>query len=75
MKSQQSIPTSKVARATQFVKTGVKIGGNYLKHNVKKWVDSTTSRDELHNDNAEAFIRENSGMLHPARDAAPAELL
>jgi len=53
MKSQQSIPTSKVARATQFVKTGVKIGGNYLKHNVKKLMDPTTSRDELHNDNAE----------------------
>jgi hypothetical protein len=26
MKEQNSIPTSKVARATQFVKTGVKIG-------------------------------------------------
>lgn len=52
MKEQQSIPTSKVARATQFVKTGVKIGGNYLKHNVKKWVNPELSRDELHEDNA-----------------------
>lgn len=52
MKSQQSIPTSKVARATQFVKTGVKIGGNYLKHNVKKLVNPDLSRDELHEDNA-----------------------
>jgi hypothetical protein len=42
MKEQNSIPTSKVARATQFVKTGVKIGGNYLKHNVKKIIDPTT---------------------------------
>ena len=52
MKEQQSIPTSKVARATQFVKTGVKIGGNYLKYNVKKMVDPTLTKDELHTDNA-----------------------
>lgn len=52
MKEQQHIPTSKVARATQFVKTGVKIGGNYLKYNVKKMVDSSTTKDELHQDNA-----------------------
>jgi predicted unusual protein kinase regulating ubiquinone biosynthesis (AarF/ABC1/UbiB family) len=52
MKQQTSIPTSKVARATQFVKTGVKIGGNYLKYNVKKIIDPTTTRDELHEDNA-----------------------
>jgi predicted unusual protein kinase regulating ubiquinone biosynthesis (AarF/ABC1/UbiB family) len=53
MRQQESIPTSKVARATHFVKTGVKIGGNYLKHNVKKLVDPSVSREELHNDNAE----------------------
>lgn len=52
MKEQQSIPTSKVARATQFVKTGVKIGGNYIKYNVKKMVDPSTTKEELHNDNA-----------------------
>ncbi|MFC0182590.1 ABC1 family protein [Pseudarcicella hirudinis] len=52
MKQQGSIPTSKVARATEFVKTGVKIGGNYIKHNVKKIVDPSISRDELHQDNA-----------------------
>ncbi|MET3127174.1 putative unusual protein kinase regulating ubiquinone biosynthesis (AarF/ABC1/UbiB family) [Arcicella rosea] len=52
MKEQNSIPTSKVARATKFVKTGVKIGGNYLKHNVKKMIDPNISRDELHQDNA-----------------------
>ncbi|MEA5427573.1 ABC1 kinase family protein [Arcicella lustrica] len=52
MKEQNSIPTSKVARATKFVKTGVKIGGNYLKHNVKKIIDPNISRDELHQDNA-----------------------
>jgi predicted unusual protein kinase regulating ubiquinone biosynthesis (AarF/ABC1/UbiB family) len=52
MKEQNSIPTSKVARSMQFVKTGVKIGGNYLKYNVKKILDSETTKDELHQDNA-----------------------
>ncbi|TAF78586.1 MAG: AarF/ABC1/UbiB kinase family protein [Runella slithyformis] len=52
MKIQDSIPTSKVARATQFLKTGAKIGGNYLKYNVKKMLDSETTREELHQDNA-----------------------
>lgn len=52
MKEQNSIPTSKVARATQFVKTGVKIGGNYLKYNVKKVIDPSINKDELHQDNA-----------------------
>lgn len=52
MKEQKSIPTSKVARATQFVKTGVKIGGNYLKYNVKKMVDPEHTKDQLHTDNA-----------------------
>ena len=37
MKSQESIPTSKVARATQFAKAGVKVGGNYI-----KWITVAT---------------------------------
>jgi predicted unusual protein kinase regulating ubiquinone biosynthesis (AarF/ABC1/UbiB family) len=53
MKSQSSIPTSKVERASQFVKTGIKIGGNYLKHYSKRLVNPDLSRDELHEDNAE----------------------
>lgn len=52
MKSQTSIPTSKVARAGQFVKAGVKVGGNYIKHYSKKLVNPELSRDELHKDNA-----------------------
>lgn len=52
MKEQSSIPTSKVARATRFVTTGVKIGGNYLKHNVKKIMDPSMTSEQLHQDNA-----------------------
>ena len=52
MKTQEFIPTSKVARATRFVTTGVKIGGNYLKHNIKKIVTGEASKEQLHQDNA-----------------------
>ncbi|MCU0448446.1 MAG: AarF/ABC1/UbiB kinase family protein [Bernardetiaceae bacterium] len=49
---QETIPTTKTERATKFVQTGVKIGGNYLKHYAKKLVDPSTSREELHASNA-----------------------
>ncbi|MEI9921685.1 MAG: AarF/ABC1/UbiB kinase family protein [Bacteroidota bacterium] len=46
------IPTTRIQRASKFIATGAKIGTNYLKHYSKKLVNSETSRDELHNDNA-----------------------
>lgn len=52
MKEQDSIATSKVERSAKFVKTGIKVGGNYLKHYTKKLFDSDLSRDELNRDNA-----------------------
>ncbi|GAB3989572.1 AarF/UbiB family protein [Spirosoma daeguense] len=52
MKTQTSVPTSKVARASQFVKAGVKVGGNYIKHYSKKLIDPELSKEELHKDNA-----------------------
>ena len=52
MKEQTSIPTTKVARAGQFVKAGIKVGGNYIKHYSKRLVNPDLSRDELHQDNA-----------------------
>jgi predicted unusual protein kinase regulating ubiquinone biosynthesis (AarF/ABC1/UbiB family) len=53
MKEQSSIPTSKVSRATQFIKTGVQIGGNYIKYNVNKVVNPEKAKETLHADNAE----------------------
>jgi predicted unusual protein kinase regulating ubiquinone biosynthesis (AarF/ABC1/UbiB family) len=53
MKGQTSIPTGKVERASRFVATGLKVGTNYLKHYTKKLIDPTTSREQLHADNAE----------------------
>ena len=53
MKEQTSIPTGKVERASRFVATGLKVGGNYIKHYTKKLIDPSISREELHADNAE----------------------
>ena len=52
MKEQSSIPTSKVQRAAKFVKTGARVGTNYVKHYAKKAVNPSLSREELHADNA-----------------------
>lgn len=53
MKYQDKIATSKVDRTLKFVGTGAKIGGNYIKHYVKKAFNGDVSDDELHEDNAE----------------------
>jgi len=52
MKEQTSIPTSKVARASKFITTGAKVGGNYIKHYTKKLMDGDTGREQLDEDNA-----------------------
>jgi predicted unusual protein kinase regulating ubiquinone biosynthesis (AarF/ABC1/UbiB family) len=52
VKEQEQIPTGKVQRATKFITTGAKIGGNYLKHYSKKLINPELSKDELHADNA-----------------------
>jgi predicted unusual protein kinase regulating ubiquinone biosynthesis (AarF/ABC1/UbiB family) len=52
MEEQLKIPTGKVSRATKFVQTGVKVGGNYLKHYSKKLVDPSIDRSGLDEDNA-----------------------
>jgi predicted unusual protein kinase regulating ubiquinone biosynthesis (AarF/ABC1/UbiB family) len=53
MKEQISIPVSKVQRASKFLKTGAKVGGNYLKHYGKKLINPDHTRDQLDQDNAE----------------------
>lgn len=52
MKEQDSIPTSKTQRSAKFVKTGFKVGGNYIKHYSKKLFNPDLSKDELNLDNA-----------------------
>lgn len=53
VKYQDKIATSKVDRTLKFVGTGAKIGGNYIKHYVKKAFDPSLDKEELHKDNAE----------------------
>ncbi|MEM9363130.1 MAG: AarF/UbiB family protein [Bacteroidota bacterium] len=53
MKTLDNIPTSKIERAGKLVKTGVKIGGNYVKYYGKKLVNPEVSKDELNENNAE----------------------
>ncbi|MDN3549718.1 ABC1 kinase family protein [Mucilaginibacter aquaedulcis] len=51
-KEQNSIPTTKVQRSAKFITTGVKIGGNYIKHYSKKLFNPDLDRSELNEDNA-----------------------
>ncbi|MEM9325152.1 MAG: AarF/UbiB family protein [Bacteroidota bacterium] len=53
MREQTRIPTGKVSRAAKFVRTGAKVGGNYIKHYSRKLVDKNTSREQLDAENAE----------------------
>ncbi|CAZ94676.1 AarF/ABC1/UbiB kinase family protein [Zobellia galactanivorans] len=53
MKTLDSIPTGKIERAGKLVKTGVKIGGNYVKYYGKKLVNPELGKDELNENNAE----------------------
>lgn len=53
MKEQDSIATGKVERSAKFIKTGIKVGGNYLKHYTKKLFDPELTKEELNKDNAQ----------------------
>ena len=53
MKEKKGLPTSKVQRATRFMKTGLKVGSNYAKHYSKKLVNMEVDKDELDKENAE----------------------
>ena len=52
MKTIDKIPTTKLGRTTELVKTGVRVGGNYLKYYSKKAVNPNTTREELNESNA-----------------------
>ncbi len=52
MNTIDKIPTGKFSRTSKLVKTGAKIGGNYLKYYSKKAFDKNVSRDKLDENNA-----------------------
>ncbi|RTQ52160.1 AarF/ABC1/UbiB kinase family protein [Hymenobacter gummosus] len=47
-----SLPTSKVARAARFAKTGLKVGANYVKHYAKRAAGADVTPEDLHAANA-----------------------
>lgn len=53
MKEQDRIYSSRSQRTGKFLKTGVKLGANYLKHYGKKMVTGEDNRDSLQERNAE----------------------
>ena len=52
MKEQDKIPVSKVQRASKFMGTGAKMGGNYMKYYARKLFDKDVDRSELDEANA-----------------------
>ncbi|GAB2718682.1 ABC transporter [Hymenobacter frigidus] len=49
---QTSLPTTKVARAARFAKTGFNVGANYVKHYAKRAVGAESTTEDLHTANA-----------------------
>ena len=52
MKTIDNIPTGKIGRAGKLVKTGVKVGGNYVKYYSKKLVNPELDKEQLNENNA-----------------------
>lgn len=53
MKTLDKIPTNKIERASQLVKTGFKVGGNYLAYYGEKMVNPSLTKEKLNENNAE----------------------
>jgi predicted unusual protein kinase regulating ubiquinone biosynthesis (AarF/ABC1/UbiB family) len=70
MKEFEKIPVTKVERATKFISTGAKIGGNYLKHYGKKLVNPDHTKDELHENNAATIYQSLSELKGSALKVA-----
>ncbi|MCS6790932.1 MAG: AarF/UbiB family protein [Bacteroidia bacterium] len=54
---QNKLPTGKVARASQFLKGGLRVGANVVKHQAKKLLGKEVSQDELDRENAEDLLK------------------
>jgi predicted unusual protein kinase regulating ubiquinone biosynthesis (AarF/ABC1/UbiB family) len=53
MKTIDRIPTNKIDRASQLVKTGFKVGGNYIAYYGEKIINPSLNKDRLNENNAE----------------------
>ena len=52
MKTLDKIPTNKIERAGQLLKTGIKVGGNYIAYYGEKMVNPALSKEKLNENNA-----------------------
>jgi len=50
--SKDKVPVGKIARASRYLRTGLKVGANYAGHYAKKAVGSSATRDDLDTANA-----------------------
>jgi predicted unusual protein kinase regulating ubiquinone biosynthesis (AarF/ABC1/UbiB family) len=55
--AQDQVPTGKIERASKFLKTGVKVGANYVKHYGGKALGSDATKDSLDRANAETIFQ------------------
>lgn len=69
-KELNSIPTSKIKRAAKIIGTSAKVGGNYIKYFAKKAVDSSHTKETLHEDNAKDIYASLSEMKGSALKVA-----
>ncbi|MDQ7962315.1 ABC1 kinase family protein [Flavobacterium lindanitolerans] len=53
MKTLDKIPVNKIERAGQLVKTGIKVGGNYIAYYGEKIVNPSLTKEKLNENNAE----------------------
>lgn len=53
MKTLDKIPTGKIERASQLVKTGFKVGGNYIAYYGEKMINPSLDREKLNESNAD----------------------
>jgi len=68
--SKIKIPTSKVQRASKFVSTGAKVGGNYLKYFAKKALTGEDDKEQLDEENAKDIYNSLSELKGSALKAA-----
>lgn len=70
MKEQNTIPSSKTGRSARFVKTGIQIGGNYIKHYSKRLFNPELGKEELNEDNANDIYKSLSELKGSALKVA-----
>lgn len=70
MNEQLKIPVTKVQRASKFLGTGVKVGGNYLKHYARKTFNGEETNERLHEANAKDIYKSLSQLKGSALKAA-----